>query len=121
MSEPGTTAGEALRPDLGDPETYRAHLGTTFRADHDAGRVDLRLVEVERERVGGGFAQFSIFFHGPADHVLPQAVHTMHHEALGAFALFIVPVVGSNHEGILYQACFSRPAAHEPCAPSREP
>ena len=45
---------------------------------------------------------------GEAGHAgtVPMAVR---HDALGTLELFIVPVLGSNHERIVYQACLSRP------------
>lgn len=91
--------------------TFRAHVDTTFMADPGARGIPLRLAEVGDERVSGGMEQFSLFFHGPADRLLPQGTHALEHTALGLLALFLVPVAGSNHERIIYQACFSRPAA----------
>jgi ribosomal protein S18 acetylase RimI-like enzyme len=100
-------------PDAGfvhtDPATYREHLGTIFGVDHELEPVQFRLAEVTDERVGGGFGQFSLIFHGPADPVLSQGMYSFRHDALGSLALFIVPVVGSNADRTVYQACFSRP------------
>jgi len=87
---------------------FRVHLDTTFMADSQG--VPLRLAEVVDERASAGIEQFSLFFHGPADRVLPQGTYALEHAALGPLALFLVPVVGSNHERIVYQACFSRRA-----------
>lgn len=93
---------------MNDPTRYREQLGTIFLAEHDAGPMKLRLAGVVEERVSGGLQQFSLFFHGPADRVLPQGTYAFSHDALGSLALFIVPVIGSNHERIVYQVCFSR-------------
>ena len=95
---------------MNDPEIFRAQVDTLFLVQHDADRIELRLVDVADERVGRGIQQFSLLFHGPADRALSQGTHEFHHGALGSLSLFIVPVVGSNHERIVYQACFSRPA-----------
>jgi hypothetical protein len=108
MSDPGTNPVSAPVPDLGDPATYRPLLESAFVIDQDAGPVELRLVRVDEERVSGGFGQFSIFFHGPASRLLPQGIHALRHQTLGTIELFLVPVVGSNRERILYEACFSR-------------
>lgn len=89
-----------------DPETYRRQIGTLFTID-EPHPVDLRLAAVTDERVSGGVQQFSVFFHGPADRVLPQGMYSFRHDGLGSLTLFIVPVVGSNEERIVYQACFS--------------
>ena len=92
-----------------DPATFRAQIDTVFGVDHDSGPVPLRLAEVADERIGGGFQQFSLFFHGPPDRLLPQGAYSLRHDAFGTLELFIVPVLGSNHERIVYQACLSRP------------
>jgi hypothetical protein len=92
---------------MNDPETFRAQLDTMFQAEDASGPVQLRLVEVADDGVAGGIRQFSLFFHGPADRVLPQDTYALQHAALGSLALFIVPVVGSTRERVVYQACFS--------------
>jgi uncharacterized protein DUF6916 len=92
---------------MNDPETFREQLDTIFQLDDPSGPIQLRLVEVADEGVARGIRQFSVFFHGPADRVLPQNTYSFTHEALGSLAFFIVPVVGSNQERIVYQACFS--------------
>jgi hypothetical protein len=91
-----------------DPSGFRAQLDTTFRVEVDAVRIPLQLVEVVDERSSGGFQWFSLLFHGPSERPLPQGTHSLHHDALGELMLFLVPVVGSNGERIVYEACFSR-------------
>ena len=93
-----------------DPATYRRHIGSTFRID-GPDHVDLRLATVTDERVNGGVQQFSLFFHGPADRIVPQGTYAFQHDGLGPLMLFIVPVVGSNEQRIVYEACFTVPAA----------
>lgn len=93
---------------MNDPDAYREHVDSVFHVEHEAGPVPLRLAEVADQVTSGGFQQFSLFFHGPADRLLPQGTYAMRHDALGSLALFIVPVVGSNAERIVYQAAFSR-------------
>jgi hypothetical protein len=93
-------------PVLTDPETYRDQIDTVFRVNHDAGLVPLRLVEIADSPLGDG-RQFSLIFHGPVTAAVPQGTYAFEHDALGALALFIVPIVGSNHERIVYQACFN--------------
>lgn len=92
------------------PATFRACLGSTFKVMLAPEPVPLTLAEVGRERVGGGFLHFSILFHGPSDRLLPQALYELQHETLAPLALFIVPIVGSNAERIVYEACFSVPS-----------
>ena len=92
---------------INDPETFRQHLDTNFVFDDPSGPLLLRLVEVEDNGVTHGVRQFSLFFHGPADRILPPNTFSFRHESLGQIDLFLGPVVGSNQERILYQACFS--------------
>jgi ribosomal protein S18 acetylase RimI-like enzyme len=89
-----------------DPGVFRPHVGTTFTVT--PGDAALQLAEVSEMQAGGGMLQFSIFFHGPADRLLPQGTYTLRHDALGPLALFIVPIMGSNEDRIIYEACLSR-------------
>ena len=99
---------------MNDPDRFREQVDTIFRVDHDSGPIQLRLVEVADGPAGGGFQRFSLLFHGPADRVLPQGTYDFHHDALGSLMVFIVPVIGSNAERIVYEAVFSRPMAAPP-------
>jgi hypothetical protein len=104
-----------------EPAALRAQLETIFHAGGEAGfhagdDVPLRLVEVIEGQSDRRVQRFSILFHGPADRMLPQGTYSFRHDAFGAFLLFIVPVVGSNDERIVYEACFSRQVT-EPTTP----
>ena len=92
---------------MNDPAIFREHLNSTFVVDDGGTRVPLTLAEVTDIPAAPGFRQFSLFFHGPANHVLSQAIHTFHHDVLGPLEMFIVPVVGSTRERIVYQAAFN--------------
>ena len=87
---------------------FRDQVGTIFEIDHPSGPIPLRLASMSDERVAGGFVFYSLFFHGPSDRLLPQGIYPMEHAVLGRLDLFIVPVLGSNHERIVYEAAFSR-------------
>jgi hypothetical protein len=87
---------------------FRAEVETMFQVNHPLGPIPLRLASMSDERVTGGFVFFSLFFHGPSDRLMPQGIYPMEHAVLGQFDLFIVPVLGSNHERIVYEAGFSR-------------
>ena len=89
--------------------TFRAHVNTAFVVSPGSGAVTLRLADVVERPISAGLEQFSLFFHGPTDRLLPQGTYEIEHASLGLIALFLVPVVGSNHERIVYEACFSRP------------
>lgn len=88
---------------------YRSAVDTTFRIEGGGISIPLRLAEVTQPRYGGGFEQFSLLFNGPADQRLPQGTYELHHDVLGTMQLFIVPVLGSNAERMVYEAVFSRP------------
>lgn len=89
---------------------YRSAVDTTFRIEHGGISIPLRLAEVTQARIGGGFEQFSLVFHGSGDLILQQGTYALHHGALGTMQLFIVPVLGSNAERMVYEAVFNRPA-----------
>ncbi len=96
-----------------DPEIYRAQLDTIFNVQCETDAVGIRLVAVDAGRQDKGIQQFSLFFHGPAERVLPQGTYEIRHDVLGSLAILIVPIVGSNAERIVYQACFTRLAPPE--------
>jgi ribosomal protein S18 acetylase RimI-like enzyme len=97
-----------------EPASFETHLGTALRIDLADGYVSLRIAEVADRRSRDGMERFSVFLHGPRNPMLPQGSYLVHHDALGSFVLFIVPVIGSDEERIVYEACFSRPAAGVP-------
>jgi hypothetical protein len=94
-----------------DIAMFRAHMSTAFVLDPGDRRepVTLTLVEVTEGRSGGGFHRFSVLFHGPSDRMVGQGLYTIQHQSLGTLELFLVPVIGSNAERMLYEACFSQP------------
>jgi len=92
------------------PETFRPHVGSDFRIVDREPLLVLRLADVADGGLSNGMEQFSLFFHGPADRFLPDAIYEMSHPSLGTLEIFIAAVVGSNETRIVYQACFSRPA-----------
>src|SRR6185295_17772971 len=87
-----------------DPSEFRAQLDTTFSVGGDAGRVPLRLAEVNDGRSDRRLRRFSLIFNGPPDPVLPQGLYSFHHDAFGEIILFIVPVLGSNDQRTVYEA-----------------
>jgi hypothetical protein len=93
---------------------FRERLDSVFLIDQAGVQVPLRLASVSDARTVGGFVFWSVFFHGPSDRLLPQGIYTLGHETLGALDLFIVPVLGSNRERIVYEAAFSRAVAGQP-------
>lgn len=91
-------------------EMFRGALESTFRVVSSDGHVPLRLVEVAEGRSGRGIEQFSLIFHGPADRRLAQGNYEVEHDVLGSMLLFLVPVLESNAERMVYESTFTRPA-----------
>ena len=87
---------------------YRAHVDTVFEVDDAEGSIPLRLVKVSDDPVVDGFTRFSLYFHGPPSRLLQQGIYVLRHASLGELALFIVPILGSNLDRIVYEACFNR-------------
>ncbi len=72
-----------------------------------AAPVTVQLTEVTPRRATPRQEIFSLLFHGPADHFLPQHTYTLRHEQLGEFDLMLVPVE-KDAEGFIYEAAFNR-------------
>ena len=91
-------------------EEFAKHLGTAFQISLSDRDVTLRLVEVKsyvpKENEQGGMERFSVFFDGPGEIRLPQQTFRMHHERMGEFDLFLVPVSG-DASGFRYEAVFN--------------
>lgn len=73
----------------------------------DESILHLTLAEVSEFRESARQARFSLIFTGPGETFLPQQVYSLHHEALGNFDLFLVPV-GNEQDNFLYQAVFNQ-------------
>jgi hypothetical protein len=96
-------------------EGAKALEGTLFQVDTpDGASLSMRLDEVllfetqkrrrrapERKREA-----FSLYFVGPVNPVLPQAMYTFRSEALTLKTMFIVPI-GQDAEGTDYEAVFT--------------
>jgi Domain of unknown function (DUF6916) len=83
-------------------------VGTRFRIRSGpfAG-VELLLSALEERTAAKDYDAFSLMFDGPAQPRLPQATYELEHPALGAHAVFIVPVADLA-PGIRYEAAFNR-------------
>ena len=96
---------------------FAQQLDTPFQvAIEGAPPLTLELCELTEGDPASVQEHFSLVFRGPLDRVLSQGMCRMEHAAMGAFALFIVPV-GPDARGMRYQAVFNRfrtPAATSP-------
>ncbi len=83
-------------------------LGEVFQARADGLALDLTLIEVKalRSRTGQPREPFTLLFRGPLAPLLPQRIHSLHHDALGALEIFLVPI-GPDETGQRYEAVFN--------------
>jgi len=89
-------------------DVFARHLNTHFEVEDRVARSGaLELVEASAVNAPPGYEAFSIVFRGPSDRLLPQGIHRFHHEAIGVFDLFIVPIRRDQH-GLYYEAVFNR-------------
>ena len=69
--------------------------------------VTVELIEANERRLSPDYESFSIMFRGPSGAFLPQAIYRFHHDAIGMFDLFIVPI-RQDERGLYYEAVFNR-------------
>lgn len=76
--------------------------GQRFRIAPDgAAPFEAELIEVtEIAREPGGRAPFSLVFRGGPSPPLPQRIHRVEHEALGAIEIFLVPIAQDRYEAV---------------------
>jgi hypothetical protein len=77
-------------------------LEQRFRLDPgDQPAFEVELVEVtEIPREAGGRAPFSLVFQGGPNPPLPQQIHRVEHERLGALEIFLVPIAADRYEAV---------------------
>jgi hypothetical protein len=88
-------------------DAFAENLNTKFRIQLEASNtVELELIEVLETMRTLRQQQFSVFFRGPLDYLLPQGTYHMEHKKMGTVSLFIVPV-GREQDGFRYEAVFN--------------
>jgi Domain of unknown function (DUF6916) len=92
---------------------FSQHVNTKFRLNADSGKaIELELVEVasyafkDNPNERSGMERFSLFFAGPPEPFLPQAIYSLSHDKLGSLDIFLVPI-GRNEKGFSYEAVFN--------------
>jgi hypothetical protein len=89
--------------------SFEEQLNTPFRI-HFGGEAPLEAVLYEvrlHEPHGGPRKQpYSIYFRGPRQPVLPQAIYRMEHDRMEVMELFLVPI-GPDEKGMRYEAVFN--------------
>jgi hypothetical protein len=89
-------------------DIFARHLNTRFQVGGDAGHsAALELVEANPAPAPQGYEAFSIIFRGPPAPLLAQGIHRFHHDSIGAFDLFTVPI-RQDRQGLYYEAIFNR-------------
>lgn len=88
---------------------FSKHLNTKFRVNGEQ-PMELELTEVKaymgQSNEHSDMERFSAFFHGPADHPLPQSTYALEHDGMGALDLFLVPIA-KDEKGFRYEAVFN--------------
>jgi hypothetical protein len=76
--------------------------GDRFRiAPDDAPPFEVELVEVTGiPRESGGRGPFSLVFRGGPNPPLPQRIHRVEHDELGAMEIFLVPIASDRYEAV---------------------
>lgn len=91
-------------------QEFSQHVGTPFQLNLDQQPVELKLLAVKGYPAGpnehDGMERFSVFFDGPTNPQLLQAVYHLTHERMGELDLFLVPVA-KTAEGFRYEAVFN--------------
>jgi hypothetical protein len=90
--------------------SFEAHLGTTFRIQAQEPPLQIALSEVRllEPHPGPRRQPFSVYFRGPRQPILPQAIYALEHEAMGTLEIFIVPIGPDPKDGAMrYEAVFN--------------
>ena len=88
-------------------ETFEPCVGDAFALTADSGSVELVLASVRALGERPGSRQpFALYFLGPPEPQLPQAIYRLEHAELGVLEIFIVPI-GRDADGTRYQAIFT--------------
>ncbi|HWG86375.1 MAG TPA: hypothetical protein VN679_01240 [Candidatus Acidoferrales bacterium] len=88
--------------------TFSGQLHTDFTVQAGNGTpLVLKLVEVVEKQTPANVELFTLHFHGPASLRLVQQIHTLQHDKLGTFQIFLTAVEGNN-QTITYEAVFHR-------------
>jgi hypothetical protein len=88
--------------------TFSGQLHTDFTVQAGNGTpLVLKLVEVVEKQTPANVELFTLHFQGPASLRLAQQIHTLQHDKLGTFQIFLTAVEGNN-QTITYEAVFHR-------------
>jgi hypothetical protein len=95
--------------DLTEQE-FSQHVGTPFQLSLAQQPIELKLSSVKGYPAGANehdsMERFSVFFDGPTNPQLLQAVYHLTHEQMGELDIFLVPVA-KTAAGFRYEAVFN--------------
>ena len=95
-----------------DLESFESQLGTNFLINHEAAKVQVRLVHVTNfasaKQAEAGKEGFSLLFRGPKETTLKQGTYLIEHPELGRFSFLVVPVGTKDTRAPHYEAVINR-------------
>jgi len=105
----GTTKSTAAGLNMA---AFKSQLGTSFHINHQASKVNFKLVDVtsfaSRKQTAAGKEGFSLLFRGPKETTLKQDTYLIEHEQLGMFSFLVVPVRTKDMRAPHYEAVINR-------------
>jgi|SRR6185369_15270770 len=105
----GTSTSKASGLNLA---AFKSQLGTSFSINHEATKVEIKLVDVtnfaSRKQTAAGKEGFSLLFRGPQEATLKQDTYLIEHEQLGMFSFLVVPVRTKDTRAPHYEAVVNR-------------
>ena len=105
----GTTKSTAAGLNMA---AFKSQLGTSFHINHQASKVNFKLVDVtsfaSRKQTAAGKEGFSLLFRGPKETTLKQDTYLIEHEQLGMFSFLVVPVGTTDARAPHYEAVINR-------------
>lgn len=87
---------------------FREQLHSQFKVQQDSiGTITLELIDVVENDLSPKMELFSLQFLGPATPRMAQHIHTLEHDKLGRFDIFLTAIAG-DAQGITYESVFHR-------------
>ncbi len=108
-----TEKASGMGPSTGlNMTAFKSQLGTSFQINHQASKVNFKLVDVtsfaSRKQTAAGKEGFSLLFRGPKETTLKQDTYLIEHEQLGMFSFLVVPVGTKDTRAPHYEAVINR-------------
>jgi len=108
-----TEKASGMGPSTGlNMTAFKSQLGTSFQVNHQASKVNFKLVDVTsfatRTQTAAGKEGFSLLFRGPKESPLKQDTYLIEHKELGMFSFLVVPVGTTDTRAPHYEAVINR-------------